>query len=56
VPTIKREYAVANEGVIPATYTNTGTVRIEPPPPIKPNEMPIKSAKIRTKMLITNYF
>ena len=41
VPTINNELVVANNGFIPIRYTNTGTVSIEPPPPIIPNEMPI---------------
>src|SRR5699024_1319716 len=41
VPTINKEYAVAKAGDTPKKYTNTGTVSIEPPPPIKPKDNPI---------------
>lgn len=40
-PTINSEYAVANTGSTPKRYTRTGTVSIEPPPPIRPSEIPI---------------
>lgn len=46
VPTIKREYAVAITGSTENRYTKTGTVKIDPPPPIIPSETPInKEAK-----------
>jgi hypothetical protein len=32
-------------GSIPKKKTNMGIVRIEPPPPISPNEKPIKMQK-----------
>jgi hypothetical protein len=41
-PTINKEYAVLISAPIPKRYTNTGTVNIEPPPPISPSEIPIK--------------
>ena len=40
-PTINKEYDVASTGDTLNKYTKTGTVRIEPPPPINPNEIPI---------------
>ena len=41
IPTINNELVVANKGFIPIRYTNTGTVSIEPPLPIMPNETPM---------------
>jgi hypothetical protein len=40
---MKREYAVAKTASTLNKYTNTGTVRILPPPPIRPNAIPIKT-------------
>lgn len=45
IPTIKREYAVDSTTSSPMRYTKTGTVRIEPPPPIKPSVAPIIKAQ-----------
>ena len=42
-PTINKEYAVASTGSTPNKYTRTGTVKILPPPPIKPSETPINT-------------
>ena len=36
VPTINKNREVDNTGAIPIMYTSTGTVRIDPPPPIRP--------------------
>ena len=44
-PTINKEYAVAVTGIIFNTYTNTGTVRIDPPAPVKPKTIPITTAQ-----------
>jgi hypothetical protein len=46
VPTIARLIAIADLGGIPMTYTRVGTVKIEPPPPIKPRLMPMATANI----------
>lgn len=45
-PIINKEYAVANTGLTPIIYTKIGTAKIDPPLPIKPNEIPTKVAKI----------
>jgi len=42
-PTTNNEYDVARMGDTPNKYTKTGTARIDPPPPIRPSEMPINS-------------
>jgi hypothetical protein len=42
VPTTNKEYAVAITGSIKNKYTNTGTVSMEPPPPVRPSINPIK--------------
>lgn len=41
-PTTNNEYVVANTASISNRYTSTGTVRMLPPPPINPSEIPIK--------------
>ena len=38
IPTINKEYVVANCGFTANKYTKMGTVSIEPPLSIKPNE------------------
>ena len=45
-PTINKEYDVAKTGSTCNKYTSTGTVTMEPPPPIKPSVIPITSAAI----------
>jgi hypothetical protein len=42
-PTINKEYAVAKIGLTPKRYTRTGTVKMDPPPPISPSEIPISN-------------
>jgi hypothetical protein len=42
-PTMNKEYAMATIGSTLNRYTKTGTVSIEPPPPINPSEIPIIS-------------
>jgi hypothetical protein len=42
-PTTKSEYAVAKIGSTPNKYTKTGTVKMDPPPPIRPSEIPMSS-------------
>ena len=44
VPTMNNELVVASNGFTPNKYTRTGTVKIEPPLPIIPSEMPISIA------------
>ena len=41
-PTINSEYAVAETASTEKRYTNTGTVKILPPLPINPSEIPIR--------------
>jgi hypothetical protein len=51
-PTINREYAVASTGSTPKRYTKTGTVKMEPPPPIKPKDIPITIEANNPKTII----
>ena len=44
MPTMNNEQVVASNGFTCIKYTSTGTVRIEPPLPIIPSEMPINIA------------
>ena len=39
-------------GFSPITYTKIGTVKIEPPPPIRPNEIPTSAMIIKVIVLI----
>ena len=55
-PTINKEYDVAIIGCIPIMYTKIGKVKIEPPPPIKPKEMPTRAAKKKPINSILFYF
>jgi hypothetical protein len=52
-PTMAKEYVVASKGDTWKKYTNRGTVNIEPPLPIRPNEMPIS---IDTKYPISSMY
>ena len=54
-PTIHREYVVAKTGSIWKKYTKTGTVKIEPPLPTKPRDMPISVAKKYPIICIVDY-
>lgn len=51
-PTTNKEYDVASMGDTPNRYTKTGTVSIEPPPPINPNDMPMNNEAIYPAMCI----
>src|ERR1019366_10205945 len=44
-PTTGKLIAMASLGSNPSTYTKTGTVRIDPPPPNRPSVSPIASAR-----------
>lgn len=44
-PTTNKEYDVAIIGLSIKTYTSIGTIKIEPPPPINPNEIPTSADK-----------
>jgi len=46
IPTIKSEYDIAMVGEIPNKYTRMGMVKMEPPPPIIPMDMPMNKDAI----------
>jgi hypothetical protein len=45
-PTINNEYEVAVSGERWKRYTSSGTVRIDPPLPVIPSDIPINAAKL----------
>jgi hypothetical protein len=49
---MKSEYAVAATASIAKRYTKTGTVRMLPPPPIKPRAIPINIDAMYPKITI----
>ena len=52
-PTTNKEYAGAvSEASTPKMYTRIGTVKIEPPPPIRPKERPTKIASMYARISI----
>jgi len=51
-PTTARLEAIASLAPKPTTYLSMGTARIEPPPPSRPSEIPINTARRRPTIAI----
>jgi hypothetical protein len=56
LPTIKSESEVAIVGSTAKNTTRIGTVRIDPPPPMRPNTMPMRNAPMYPMISMSHMF